>query len=240
MDNSLIQPYNDALSAQKARLEGFMTRGLQAISVPASASEIESSKLHFLGKSAVWFLGLGIVAFVAGLFASSMGIIIAGAAAITSGCYLWVKGKQASHAEAFDSFGESVYGKIASVVDQISSDWQAFTKRQNDSLKLVIVGSSAADDDKVSMIDKVEASPAVAVDLDAIKGNVEAAEATENIKAFDLVMSKAQTQIQSAINSVDAAQQSIYASIGTPAAATAKAATDAASATAKAATAAAK
>lgn len=210
MDNSLITPYSNALSAQKAQLENYLSSGFKTIAVPAHISQIESSQLHMLGKSAVAFLIIGAVGLIYGLIAGSMGIIIAGCAGLLSGGYLWVKGKQASRSDAFTTLGKKIYAEIQVIADKISSEWNSFITVQNDNLKKQIVGSDASVDSKVSLIDRVEKSPAVHIDLDAVSNELKQLDTTESLEGYTDYLAKAQAAIKTAIDNADGAQQTIY------------------------------
>lgn len=213
MDNTILKPYSDALSAQKAQLEGVVTRGFKAITIPADISTFESKSLHFLGKSAVAFGVIGVIGFILGLVVGSMGIVIAGCAALLSAGYLYVKGRQADRADAFVGLSNDIYDKVASIASQVADQWKTFTTKQNDSLKLAIVNSSAAGTDKVQLIDRVDASPAVNVDLDSVRQATLDLGAQGEISAYNPYLTKLQSTFQSAIDSADAAQQNIYSGL---------------------------
>lgn len=213
MDTSLISPYTKALSAQKAQLEGYLNQGFQTITVPTDISQIESSKIHMLGKSAMWFAAIGVIALVAGVIMGQMGIIVAGAAAILSGGYLWMKGKQARRAEAFEGLGTKIYGEISVITDKITSEWKSFVAVQNDNLKKQIVGSDESTDSKVAMIDKIESTPEVRVNLDAVRSDLQSLGAKENLDDYKAYIAKTQSSIKTAIDNVDGAQQTIYSTI---------------------------
>lgn len=208
-----MKPYSDALSAQKAQLEGVLSRGFQAISIPASVKQYEPSGMHFLGKSAVVFLVIGAIAFVAGLIIGNMGVIVAGCTALLSGGYLYVKGLQSKTAEGYSVLGDNVYNSVSNVYKQISDQWNAFTKRQNDSLVKSIIGSDASDDDKVKYIDSVEASPAMKFDLDDVRKNTSDIAAKGDIMSFSRYLTQVQGNMQQVINNVDSAMQTVYSSI---------------------------
>ena len=213
MDNSLITPYTKALSAQKAQLEGYLNQGFQTITVPANISQIETSKLHMLGKSAIWFAVIGVIALVAGIVLHQMGIIVTGAAALLSGAYLWMKGKQASRAEAFQGLGTKIYGEISVIADKIAGEWKSFVTVQNDNLKKQIVGSADSTDSKVAMIDKIESTPEVKLNLDAVRSDLQTLGAKENLDDFKSYIAKTQNTLKTAIDNVDGAQQTIYSTI---------------------------
>lgn len=213
MDNTILKPYSDALSAQKAQLEGVVARGFKAIAIPADVRPLESKELHFLGKSAVAFGVLGVAGFILGLIVGSMGIVIAGCAALLSAGYLYVKGRQADRADAFVELSDQVYGKVADIASQVADQWKSFTSKQNDSLKLAIVNSTASDADKVQLIDRVDASPAVRVDLDSVRQATQSLGAQGEISAYNPYLVKLQSTFQSAIDSADTAQQQIYTNL---------------------------
>lgn len=213
MDNSLISPYMQALSTRKAQLEGTLADGFKSIVLPAHISQYETPGLHMLGKSAVWFLIIGAVALIAGLIVGSTGLWIAGAAAILSGGYLWVKGKQAGRARAFDSLGDKIYSQIQDIAAKISNDWNGFIAGQNDSLKKQIVSSAETPDAKVALIDKVDGSPKVDVDLDAIRTGIKGIDSDEELLKYSKFLSKVQGNIREAIENADGAQQTIYNSL---------------------------
>lgn len=213
MDNSLISPYAQALSTRKAQLESYLDQGFQAIAIPAHTGQFAPAGMHFLGKSGVTFFVIGVIALVAGLIVGSMGLIIAGAAAIVSGCYLWAKGKQATRTEAFALLGKKIFAEISVIADKIASDWHSFVAVQNDNLKKQIVSSSASVDSKVALIDKVEKSTEVNVDLDAMQADIQAVDAREDLDGYTAYLARAEQQIKTAIENADGAQKSIYTTI---------------------------
>lgn len=213
MDNSLITPYTTALSAQKTQLENYLDSGFKAIAVPENIAQVESSKLHMLGKSAVVFLIIGIIGLVLGLFVKSTGIVVAGCAGLLTAGYLWVKGKQASKAEAFNTLSTKIFAEIQVIVDKISSQWNSFLTVQNDNLKKQIVGSNATVDSKVALIDKVEATPHVSLDLAAIQADIRKLSSGEKLSDYAAYLVKAKAAVKAAIDNASGAQQTIYSTM---------------------------
>lgn len=213
MDSSLITPYTTALSAQKTQLENYLDSGFKAIAVPAHIGQIESSKLHMLGKSAIAFLVIGVIGLVLGLIVKSGGIVVAGCAALFSAGYLWVKGRQAARAEAFSGLSTKVFAEIQVIVDKISSQWNSFLTVQNDNLKKQIVGSDASVDSKVALIDKVEATPHVSLDLDTMQADIRKLSAGEKLGDYTAYLGKAKAAIKTAIDNAGGAQQTIYSTM---------------------------
>lgn len=213
MDNSLISPYSQALNAHKAQLEGYLDTGFKTIAVPAHISQVESTKMNMLGKSSVCFLVIGVIALVAGIIINNMGILISGAAAILSGGYLYMKGRQATRAEAFRGLSTKIFGEISVISDKISSEWKSFINLQNDNLMKQIVSSSDPADSKVDMIDKIETSPSVNVNLDNMQSDLKGLAAKEDLNGYVSYLSKAYGNIKNAIGTADTAQQGIYNSL---------------------------
>lgn len=213
MDNSLISPYSQALNAHKAQLEGYLDTGFKTIAVPAHISQVESSKMNMLGKSSICFLVIGVIAFIAGIIVNSMGIIITGAAAILSGGYLYMKGRQATRSEAFKGLSTKIFSEISVISDKISSEWNSFINLQNDNLMKQIVSSSDPADSKVGMIDKIETSPSVKVNLDNMQSALNSLAAKEDLSGYADYLSKAYGSIKNAIGTADTAQQGIYNSL---------------------------
>lgn len=209
MDTSVITPYTQALSNQKTQLEGTLNAGFQAITLPSSISQLESNKLHMLGKSAIWFAVIGIVAFIAGVIMKSTGIWITGCAAMLSGGYLWMKGKQANRADAFSALGNNIYGQVQDVYKKVASDWTSFITTQNDNLKKQIVTSDQPTDAKVAQIDRIDAQPAITVDMSALQQEAQSL-AAEDLTRYQSYIADAKGRIQQAIDNADGAQQSIY------------------------------
>ncbi|MDO4320459.1 MAG: hypothetical protein Q4C34_07775 [Bacteroidales bacterium] len=213
MDNALIKPYKDALDAQKAQLEGYLTRGFQAIAIPADNEEIKKDKKDFLTSSGSWFIVLGIIALIAGLVIANSGVIIAGCAAIMSGVYCYIKGRQAIRHNAFVSLGQSVYTQISSVADNIAAEWSKFMTTQNDMLKKEVVASTDTADVKVSLIDKIDSTPDVKVDLDEVQAQLADISDKESLSGYSAYLPQAADVIRKAINAADGAQQGIYSTL---------------------------
>lgn len=213
MDNAFIKPYSDALIAQKAQLDGVVTRGFQAISIPADIKPEEDTRLHFLGKSAVAFLIIGVIALVGGLIVKDMAIVITGCTALLSGGYLYVKGRQAERAAAFARLSDEVYGKVSGVASQVSSGWIAFVSSQNDSLKTAIVGSAADVAGKVKMIDAVDTASPISLDLDTVKTQAEALATAGDMDRYSPFLTSVQAAFRGAIDKAGAARQTIYDSL---------------------------
>lgn len=214
MDNSTVKTYVDALSAQKSQLQGYVTRGFQAIAVPASASELETRKKDFLTESGVVFLVIGIAALIFGLIIGNMGVIAAASASILSGCYVYIKGRQAMRRDAFTRLGAAIFSQIESVAAGVSAQWTSFMTRQNDALKQSVVADSTANAaDKVAVIDKIDSTPAVKVDLNAVQSQIQALGADEDLDSYRSYLPKAQSAITAAIDTADGAQQTIYSTI---------------------------
>lgn len=121
-----------------------------------------------------------------------------------------MKGKQASRSDAFTTLGKKIYAEIQVIADKISSEWNSFITVQNDNLKKQIVGSDASVDSKVSLIDRVEKSPAVHIDLDAVSNELKQLDTTESLEGYTDYLAKAQAAIKTAIDNADGAQQTIY------------------------------
>lgn len=213
MDTSLIKPYVDALTAQKTQLDGYLTRGFQAIAIPTSHEDIPEDKKDFLTKSGNWFLVLGIVGLIAGFAVSSTGIIVAGCAAVMSGVYCYLKGKQALRHQAYDRLGQSVYTQISSVADNVAAEWTKFMTAQNDALKKVVVASTESPDTKVALIDKIDSTPAVKVDLSDVRARLADISEKENLSQYAEYLPTAADAIRKAINDADGAQQGIYSTL---------------------------
>lgn len=214
MDSTTVKPYIDALGAQKAKLEGYLTRGFQAIAIPEHNDELDMRRNDFLTRSGIWFLILGIIGLVAGLFVHSTGIIVAGCAALLSGAYVYIKGRQALKAEAFSKLASSIYSQIADVASNVSSQWSAFMSGQNDKLKNTVV--SAADSpaaDRVALIDRIDSTPAVRVDLSSVQTDLAALSAKESLDAYRAYLPTARAAISNAISIADGAQQTIYSTL---------------------------
>lgn len=214
MDISLIKPYSDALSAQKSQLDSYLTRGFQDIAVPANHDEVAMAKRDMLTVSAGWFIGIGIVGFIIGLIVSGLGIVIAGFTAIFSGCYLYVKGRQAIRHDAYARLGQSVYGQIEKVVENIRSQWSGFMTKQNDALKTAVVGADAPDSSaKVAIIDKIDTTPELSVDMASIQSNLDKISAEEDLADYRAYLPKAQAVVAASIQQAGTAQQAIYADL---------------------------
>lgn len=212
MDISLIKPYSDALSAQKSQLDSYLTRGFQDIAVPANHDEVAMAKRDMLTVSARWFIG--IVGFIIGLIVSGLGIVIAGFTAIFSGCYLYVKGRQAIRHDAYARLGQSVYGQIEKVVENIRSQWSGFMTKQNDALKTAVVGADAPDSSaKVAIIDKIDTTPDLSVDMASIQSNLDKISAEEDLTDYRAYLPKAQAVVAASIQQAGTAQQAIYADL---------------------------
>lgn len=210
MDNSIISPYTQALNAQTTKLEDYLDSGFKTIGIPADISQVESSKMNMLGKSSICFAIIGVAAIIFGFVISNLSIIIAGAAAIFSAWYLYMKGRQASRAEAYSGLSTKIFGEISVITDKVSSEWNSFISLQNDNLKKQIVSSTDPTNSKVSMIDKVETSPAVKVNLDQMQAELNKVAAGEDFSAYKQYLSKAYGTIKNEISAVETSQQSIY------------------------------
>lgn len=216
MDTTTVKPYIDALGAQKAKLEGYLTRGFQAIAIPAGNDEMDIRRKDFLTVSGIWFLILGVIGLIAGLAVHSTGIIVAGCAGLLSGAYVYIKGRQAMKAEAFSRLGSSIYNQIADVASNVSSQWATFMAGQNDSLKRTVVSAADSDAaDKVALIDRIDSTPAVRVDLSGVQSELTKLGAVESLEAYRRYLPKAQAVISSAIATADGAQQTIYSTLST-------------------------
>lgn len=213
MDNSLIAPYAQALSAQTNKLEGYLDSSFKTIAVPANISQIESSKRNMLGVSAICFAIVGVIILIVGFVTSSIALIITGAAGLLSGGYLNKKSRQAKTEEAYEGLSTKIYGEISVITDKISSEWKSFIGVQNDNLKKQIVSSSDPTDSKVDMIDKVETSPAVKVDLQAMQSDLQNLATKQDLVAFSNYRAKAYNSIKDAIASAGTSQQGIYNAI---------------------------
>lgn len=213
MDSSLIKPYVDALGDQKARLEGYLTRGFQAIAIPTARNEMKQDRKDFLTTSGIWFLVIGIIGLVGGIAISQTGVIVAGCAAIMSGVYVYLKGKQAMRRDAFTGLGQSVYDQISAVAANVSSEWRSFMTTQNDSLKKAIVTSDADAATKVSLIDKVDSTPAVSIDLSGVRKDLAGIDSTERLDGYSAYLPKAADVIRRAIDAAGGAQQGIYSTL---------------------------
>lgn len=213
MDTTIVKPYVDALGAQRTKLEGFLSRGVQAIAIPANYDEMNSRHKDFLTESGVWFLVLGAIALVAGLFMKETGIIVAGCAALLSGGYVYIKGKQAMRAEAFANLGSNILAQIKNLADNVSADWTSFMIKQNDSLKQQVVTDSDSAADKVAMIDKIDSTPAIKVDLSGVETTISEASTHESLPLYRDALPQAQRAISTAIDTAGGAQQTIYSAI---------------------------
>lgn len=218
MDSTLIKPYVDALGAHTAQLEGYLNREFKAIAIPADSKDMNEEKKDFLTVSGVWFLAFGIIALIAGLIVASTGIVVAGCAAIMSGVYCYAKGRQAIRRDAFANFGKSLYSQIASVAETISADWAKFMTAQNDALKKEIVSSSDSADVKVSLIDKIDSTPAVNIDLSEVQAQIADISDKENLSQYSACLPQAAEVIRKAIDAADGARQGIYSTLAKPAA----------------------
>lgn len=213
MDTTTVKPYVDALGAQRTKLEGFLSRGVQAIAIPANYEEMNSRHKDFLTESGVWFLVIGAIALVFGLFAKETGIIVAGCAGLLSGCYVYLKGKQAMRAEAFANLGSNLFAQIKGLADNVSADWISFMTKQNDSLKQQVVSDSDDAAAKVAMIDKIDSTPSIKVDLSGVETTLSEASAHESLQMYRNALPQAQRAISTAIDTAGGAQQTIYSAI---------------------------
>lgn len=216
MDSTTVKPYIDALGAQKAKLEGYLTRGFQAIAIPAGKEEMNVRRKDFLTTSGIWFFILAAIGLVAGFATRSTGLIVAGCAALLSGGYVYIKGRQAMKAEAFSALGSAIYTQIADVASNVSSQWATFMAGQNDSLKRTVVSAAGTDAaDKVALIDRIDSTPAVSVNLSGVQADLAKLGSGESLDAYRAYLPKAQALISDAISTADGAQQTIYSTLST-------------------------
>ena len=216
MDNTTMQPYVDALSAQKAQLQTYATRGFQAIAIPTLFADTSSHKSNFLTKSATVFLVIGIIAFVLGLF-TNISIVITGCASLLTAGYLYVHGKMDIKQAQYNEAGNRLTSEIKAVVENVSTEWSKFISKQNDALKKQIVESDATPDEKIALIDKIETAPRVDVDLSGVESNIAAVKEGSPENVYTGFIGKAASMVQDAITSANGAQSVIYNSIVTPA-----------------------
>ena len=213
MDSSIIKPYNDALSARRAQLQGEVSRGFQAIAIPAGIGSYESKQSTFLSKSAIVFLVLGAAALILGIIIGNMGVIAAAATSLLSGGYLWMKDLQARKAMAFESLSDKVYGYVADIAAKAEADWKQFTSTQADGLKTAIVGSSDADTSKVALIDSVDTIPQLSFDLGKVKTDTQALGTKADIDSYSPYLASLQSRFEDTIASAGTATRNIYNSL---------------------------
>lgn len=213
MDNTVVKPYTDALSAQKAKLDGYVADSFKAIAIPATKADVQVGSKSFLTVSGIWFLVVAIIGFFIGIIMKSNGLLYAAAAALLSAGYVYIKGKQALHAEAYASLGQSIYNEIAAIVTEVSNRWSTFMAGQNDSLKKAVVASDATPDAKVAIIDDIESTPAVTVNLSQIQSELQTVGAEENPADYRTCLAKAQSAVAAAIDTAEGAQSTIYSTI---------------------------
>lgn len=214
MDNTVVKPYADALAAQKAKLQGYVADGFGALAVPADAKALPVARKDFLTDSAVCFLVLGAIGIVIALVSRNMGVVMAAAAAILSGGYLYVKGKQAMRATAYANLSSGLYAGIEQVVDGTRSRWSAFMAGQNDSLRKAVVSSAADADAKVALIDKIGSTTDITVNLPEMQADLAAIAAKEDLGAYRAYIDKARSAVSAAVDTADGAQSAIYTALG--------------------------
>lgn len=211
MNTTTIQPYMDALSAQKAQLEAYATRGFQAIAIP-TLFDVSAEKSNFLTKSAIVFLVIGIIAFVVGLF-TNFAIIVVGCTALLTAAYLYAHGRMDIKQSIYNEAGSRLVSEITSVVNTVKSEWNSFITKQNDALKKEVVSSTDTADNKVSIIDKIDNTPEVNVNLTDLESKISSVPEGTSKSVYSGYIQTASKMVQDAIDAADGAQTGIYNAI---------------------------
>lgn len=212
MANANISSYSDALKAQTSRCQGYIDSGFASVAIPANVESMDTQKKNMLTESGVVFGVIGIIALVAGLLLDISGIWIAGCAAIMSGVYLYIKGRQQLRADAFNILANSIVAAMDKVAAKVSGEWTSFIKTQNETIRKDIIDSSADADTKLANVNAVAESVAwYEIDAEAVTADIRKACASEKIALIKDSIPQVQQALSESLKLASKAQSDIYA-----------------------------
>lgn len=205
-----IKSYNDALAACQTQLSDYIARNMQSTALPASKNDLDIGKQNFLTKSGWVFVIIGVLAFIGGLLVGSTGIWITGCAAVLSGLYCMVKGRQQLEQEAYATIGKSLAESINKVTAYVSKTWGDFVGKQNESLRSDIIASDMDAAAKAKSLGYLTDADYLHVDESAILDGIGKVDASESVGAYKTYLPQAEKILNDSLGLAAKAQSDIY------------------------------